>query len=269
MPQVTERARPPPSSQEAMRDAVVKALDLSGTMVLVVVRGPGGLTVADVSPAFMQRTGWKWTAIVGQPWDMVPADACSLPATTLHAAMAADLPNQGEVWCRTFDPPGSFLFGLRLVPTGTSQFTIIGRDITSQDAASRQQRAAQALLARVFATVGTAIAITDWHDTLLMTNPHFDRMHGRAPGSLTGSSLRQLLTPASRGPMEAARLAHTDYHAGNGVEHPTQSLHQDGTVIDATLRAVVVEHGTDRYRIVTLTPPPASAARSGLRVTSA
>ena len=255
MPQVTERARPPPSSQEAMRDAVVKALDLSGTMVLVVVRGPGGLTVADVSPAFMQRTGWKWTAIVGQPWDMVPADACSLPATTLHAAMAADLPNQGEVWCRTFDPPGSFLFGLRLVPTGTSQFTIIGRDITSQDAASRQQRAAQALLARVFATVGTAIAITDWHDTLLMTNPHFDRMHGRAPGSLTGSSLRQLLTPASRGPMEAARLAHTDYHAGNGVEHPTQSLHQDGTVIDATLRAVVVEHGTDRYRIVTLTPP--------------
>jgi len=237
-----------------MRDAVLKALDLSGTMVLVIVRGSGGLTVADVSPAFMQRTGWEWTAIVGQPWDMVPAGADSVPAQALRTAMATGVPCQAEIWCRTLDRSGSFLFGLRLVPTGPGQFTIVGRDITAQDAASRQQRAAQGLLARVFATIGTAIAITDWQDTLLMTNPHFDRMHGRAPGSLTGSSLRQLLTPASRGPMEAARAAQAESHARVEVEHPAQSLHQDGTVIDITLRAVITEHGADRFRIVTLIP---------------
>ena len=237
-----------------MRDAVLKALDLSGTMVLVIVRGSGGLTVADVSPAFMQRTGWEWTAIVGQPWDMVPAGADSVPAQALRTAMATGVPCQAEIWCRTLDRSGSFLFGLRLVPTGPGQFTIVGRDITAQDAASRQQRAAQGLLARVFATIGTAIAITDWQDTLLMTNPHFDRMHGRAPGSLTGSSLRQLLTPTSRGPMEAARAAQAESHARVEVEHPAQSLHQDGTVIDITLRAVITEHGADRFRIVTLIP---------------
>ena len=237
-----------------MRDAVLKALDLSGTMVLVIVRGSGGLMVADVSPAFMQRTGWEWTAIVGQPWDMVPAGADSVPAQTLRTAMATGVPCQAEIWCRTLDRSGSFLFGLRLVPTGPGQFTIVGRDITAQDAASRQQRAAQGLLARMFATIGTAIAITDWQDTLLMTNPHFDRMHGRAPGSLTGSSLRQLLTPASRGPMEAARAAQAESHARVEVEHPAQSLHQDGTVIDITLRAVITEHAADRFRIVTLIP---------------
>ena len=254
MQQVIERPRP-----DAMRDALALALDISGTMVLVVVRGPGGLTVADVSPAFMQRTGWDWTAIVGQSWDVVPTGADSPDAQKLRTAMATDAPLQGELWCRTRDPAGRFLLGLRLVPTGPGQFTIIGRDITAQDAASRQQRAAQALLARVFATVTTAIAITDWQDTLLMTNPEFDRMHGRAPGSLTGTSLRQLLAPASRGPMEAARAAQAESdparsNQGMEVEHPAQSLRLDGTVIDTTLRAVVTEHGADRFRIVTLTP---------------
>lgn len=260
MQQVTDRSRAPlptnPSLPpvDAMRDAVLKALDLSGTMVLVIVRGPSGLTVADVSPAFLQRTGWEWAAIVGQAWDRVPAGTDTLPAQALRTAMATGVPCQAEIWCRTVDRPGSFLFGLRLVPTGPGQFTIVGRDITAQDAASRQQRAAQGLLARVFATIGTAIAITDWQDTLLMTNPHFDRMHGQAPSSLTGSSLRQLLTPASRGPMEAARAAQAESHARVEVEHPAQSLHRDGTVIDITLRAVITEHGADRFRIVTLIP---------------
>ncbi len=171
--------------------------------------------------------------------------------------MASDSAAQTELWCRTLDPPGSFLFGLRLVPTGPGQFTIIGRDITAQDAASRKQRAGQALLARVFAAVNIAIAVTDWQDTLLMTNPHFDRLHGRDPGALTGTSLVQLLAPAARDAMVAARVNQSACSAadrGADVEHPVQTLRQDGTVIEGTLRAVVTEHGADRFRIVTLTP---------------
>ncbi len=243
-----ERPRPA-AMPDAMRDAVSLALDASGTMAIVVVRSPAGPVVADVSPAFMLCTGWNWAEIVGQPWESVPVATAGAPGQLVRAAMAEEMPAQTELWCRTLDPPGKFLFGMRLVPTAPGQFTIIGRDITAQDAASRQQRAAQTLLARVFAKVDTAIAITDWQDTLLMTNPQFDQLHGHAPNRLTGTNLGALLTPGSQAAMVKARAAQTD-----AVELPVQSLHRDGSATDATLRAVVTELGADRFRIVTITP---------------
>ena len=258
-----ERPRP-----DAMRDAISLALDASGTMAIVVVRSLAGPVVADVSPAFMLCTGWDWAQIVGQLWDVVPVAATGLadrPAQQVRAAMTDGTPVQTELWCRTIEPAGKFLFGMRLVPTGPGQFTLIGRDITAQDAASRQQRAAQTLLARVFASVDTAIAITDEQDALLMTNPQFDRLHGHAPNRLTGVNLSALLTPGSFVSMLAARTAQAlggqavggqalGGQAGAAMEVAVQSLHRDGSTMDGTLRAVVTELGADRFRILTLTP---------------
>ena len=246
--------RPAPPT---LRDAISRSLDDVDTLVLLLARsGSGRVVIAEVNDAFCRTTGVGRAQAVGTEWDslLVPGPA-TRPVT--HALRTTE-PIQAELWCR--GPGSHFLFGFRLTPLtskvgeGDPQlFTVLGRDITAQTAATHGTRTSQLLLARVFASIRTAIAITDMNGTLVMTNPHFDRMHGYPPGTLAGRHGRDLVAPASVGPITAARLHQIE--TNQEYELGIKALRHDGTILDAMLHATVVEGAPgERFRLVTLTP---------------
>ncbi len=148
---------------------------------------------------------------------------------------------------------------------GPARFVLLGRDITERLHAREQQAAIQGLLAKVFLCVKAPVAIISSDTgTLQMSNPALDEFLGYAPGILVGKLSVDLVAPAGR----AALLAARQRQDKDGREYTlaTRLLRADGTEVAAEITSITVQRADlQRFRIVTVLP---AAGQSGTVATA-
>ncbi|HEX3993468.1 MAG TPA: PAS domain S-box protein [Acetobacteraceae bacterium] len=218
--------------------------------------GSDGLVIGSANDAFCRISGHAVTDLVGRPFASLAAPD-SIPASW-NAALAAAHDQKSfrsELLCGR--PDGrTFWFGLHIMPTarGGPRFNVVlGRDITAARLDRQQQASVQGLLAKVFASVPTAVGILEEHGVIVMTNPALDSLLGFAPGGLVGKGDVDQVAPEDRTALLAARQRQIE--SGLPYTIKFKALHADGSRIPVKFSSTLVEReDLKRFRIVTVTP---------------
>ncbi len=190
------------------------------------------------------------------------------PFAALAEAAHAGRAHRCELPC-TSAAGRTFWVGIYLmpVPEWSNQFLALGEDVTAAVEARIQQAATQSLLAQVFLSIDSAVAIASQDGRLLMTNPFTDRLLGHQPRSLAGRSALDLVAPEA---YEAAFAAWERQVAdGADVSLDLPLVRADGVHVPVAMRVSVVETpDRRRFRIITARPSPVPTSReiAGRRV---
>ena len=260
--------RPHASAEATVATTVFDALEYSDNIVLVLAPGRDGPVIAAANPAAHHATGYPTAQLVGQKLTLLAGPETDAPALAgLLAAAAAGTSHRTQLRCRTA-AGAPFWFGLHLMPAPHSDRCIVlGHDITAKLRARDQDQAAQALLAKVFVTVGVPVYITDLQGRFVMTNPAFDRLVGAAPGRLAGTLTDEVYTEASRALLAAGRAKLCIGDLQDSIE---VALRQPDGERRCRLQATMIQRpDLLRFRIITVTPLDAPAAAAPPRITAA
>jgi PAS domain S-box-containing protein len=255
----------------SLQHLLYQALDDSDDLVVILEQindTPEGLIVEAVNDAFCRVSGLAFKDVVGRPFIALAArDAVPESWSAVLKAARDQMSFRSELLCTR--PAGSpFWLGLHIMSaawSGHPYSVVLGRDITSALREKQQHVAIQGLLAKVFASVGAAVAIIEEHGIIVMTNPALDSLLGYPPGGLVGKASLDVVVPADRTAAVEARQR----QIANGQSYMLQAtlLHADGSRVSVELTSILVERDDlKRFRILTVMPITTDGARPPVSV---
>jgi len=241
-----------------LRQMVYDALDASDDLILVlehVGERDEDLLIAAGNEAFFRVSGLSSESLIGTPFIALAIDPGAKACRAIVAASREHLSFRSDMLCRRSEGV-PFWLGLHLMPVPDSTppcSVVLGRDISKQRRDRRQHSAIQNLLAKVFVTVQTPVAIVDEQGAVVMNNPALDCLLDTIPGSLNGKSAIGFVAPDCRGAV--IRLREPQIKAGENYRIRTRVLRADGRSIPVELISTIVESDDlKRCRIVTVMP---------------
>jgi PAS domain S-box-containing protein len=243
---------------------IFQAMDQSDDIVIL-LESDGGANTTDavivgVNGAFRRASGFSDDELIGrQAAELLPKGN---DAETLMKAIRTGTPLRTELNCGRAGG-GTFTLGLHLMPTpartpGRVSFGVLGRDITAVLQARQMQDSIQRMLAKVFISIGEAVAIVNAAGLIVMTNPSVDRLLGYKPNGLVGRSSLDLVAAGSR----AAMTENIRQQLEQGGEKVCSAslLRANGTELSARITSVLVTtDNVTQFRIVTLMQDAATA----------
>jgi PAS domain S-box-containing protein len=152
----------------------------------------------------------------------------------------------------------TFVIGMHLMPAparmpGKPCFVILGRDITVAFRGRQMQDSIQRLLAKVFSSVDSAVAIVNSAGRIVMTNPRCELLLGYGPTGLVGKSTLELMAPDQRASVATTIQRHLN--DGVDVNYAASVARADGSLLAVRFTSVIaVTSDTKKFRIVTLRP---------------
>ena len=244
----------------SLQHMLYDALDQSDDIVLVLERtgeAADDLVMVSANESFCRASGYAHADVIGQSLrSLSPAAAEPSPCGEIERAALERRSCQAELQLKRKNGE-PFWFGLHMMAVrdvGPARFVLLGRDITERLHAREQQAAIQGLLAKVFLCVKAPVAIVSSDTgTLQMSNPALDEFLGYTPGTLVGKVSVDLVAPAGR----AALLAARQLQDKDGREYTlaTRLLRADGTEVTAKVTSITVQRADlQRFRIVTVLP---------------
>jgi PAS domain S-box-containing protein len=243
----------------ALRQMLYDALDASDDLVLVlehVGESDDEFLIAASNEAFCRASGLDSETLTGKPFTALAArDTGVKNCQAVVAASRERRSFRSDMLCRrTAGTP--FWFGLHLMPVPDSTpacSVILGRDITQQRRDRRQHAAIQSLLAKVFVSVQTPVAIVDELGAVLMNNPALDRLLGALPGSMAGKAAIGFVAPDCRDAVNRARQRQAE--TGEEYRIETRLLRADGSLVAVEAVSTIAEQeDLKRCRIFMVTP---------------
>ena len=236
------------------------ALDQSDDIVLVLERtgeAADDLVLVSANESFCRASGYVHADVIGQSLRSLSTNAaepsrwCEIERAALERRSC-----QSELLL-TRKSGEPFWFGLHMMPAhdvGPARFVMLGRDITERLRARDQQAAIQGLLAKVFLCVKAPVAIVSSDTgTLQMSNPALDDFLGYAAGVLVGKLAIDLVAPAGRAALLAARQLQDKDRREYTLA--TRLLRADGMEVAAEITSITVQRADlQRFRIVTVLP---------------
>ncbi len=239
------------------------ALDRSGHLVVALeCRETGEPAALAVNDAFCRITGQARARLIGHTLRaLVGSEGNEAALAAITAAICQQNALETELLCHgSTGPP--FWLSVRLMPVvGLERpgAILLGRDVSEAVHAREQQDATQGLLAKVFLFVQAAVVIIDDRGRILMANPATGRLLGYPANTLAGRSALELVAPASRAGVAAARAGQLS--DGKDFTIEAALLHASGAELPVRIRSTLMQRDDlKRIRILTIDPLADDAA---------
>jgi PAS domain S-box-containing protein len=247
----------PASLQRILYDT----LDQSDDFVLVLEQSgddAADAIIASANDAFCRTVGLTCGELTGRPFrTLITDDAGSASWNAIVRATQEKGSSHSELRCNRTDDTRLWV-GLHLMKVRDSvprRFVILGRDITRNLQERQRHDAVEGLLAKVFLSVETPVAIVSENSTIQMTNPALDGLLGSPAGSLVGKPSMDCIAAGARPAAIAARQRQME--DGRDYSLRTRLLRADGSEMPAEITSMMVQRGDlRRFRIITVLPQP-------------
>ena len=233
-----------------------EALNQSGDLILLIEGTDGALTadtlIVGMNDAFQKLLGYDIDKIINcSPLVLFKQ---TKEADCFYDAIRSGRALRAEFECNRADGT-TFVLGMHLMPAptrtpGRKCFVVIGRDITDLLEARQAEGAIQRLLAKVFVSTDSAVAILNSDGRIVMCNPACNHLLKYKPGEIIGRSAIELAAPASR----AAITASTTQQMENKQDliYYAPIFCSDGSLLPLQITSVLVPVDKKQFRILTL-----------------